>query len=125
MKSESGKSALNPSGHYSQAIIHNDLIYVSAQLAIDLDTGEKQFGKIEDEAERVLKNIELILKDAGSDRNRIIRTTAYITNISLWDDLNEVYRKFFGSHKPARTVIAVKELHFGFKVGIEAIASVV
>ena len=124
MKSVATQNALNPSGHYAQAVIHNGLIYVSAQLAIDPHSGAKLFGNIDEEAARVLENIELILKTAGSDRNHMIRTTVYITDISLWDQVNAVYRNFFGSHKPARTVVAVKELHFGFKVAIEAIAAV-
>ncbi len=62
----STKNALKPSGHYSQAVIINDIIYISAQLAIDPHTGKKQFGSIEEETERILKNIEIILKEAGS-----------------------------------------------------------
>ncbi|WP_134684617.1 Rid family detoxifying hydrolase [Brevibacillus migulae] len=115
-------NALKPSGHYSQAVIHNGLIYISNQLPIDPDTGEKKKGTVEEETERILTNIEMILQEAGSNRDDVIRTTVYITDIADWDKVNMVYSRFFGTHKPARSVVVVKELHFGCKVGIEAVA---
>ena len=117
-------NALNPAGHYSQAIVHNGLIYISGQLAIDPDTGEKLPGSIEDQTERVLNNIELILGEAGCNKNHILKTTVYISDISLWDSVNKIYSDFFGGHKPARAIVPTKELHYGFKVEIEAIAAV-
>lgn len=122
METISTKNALKPSGHYSQAIIHNDTIYISAQLPIHPETGEKQFGTIVEETERILKNIEIVLNKAGCNRNHIIKATVYITDMSYWNEVNEVFTSFFKSYKPARTIISVKELHFGFKVAIEAIA---
>ena len=124
MKYISIKDALKPSGHYSQAIIHNDLIYVSNQLSINPYTGEKQYGTVEDETRNILMNIERILKEADSDKNHVIKTTVYLTDISQWDNMNRVYSDFFGRHTPARTVISVCKLHFKFKVGIEVIASI-
>ena len=118
----STKDALKPSGHYSQAILHKDTIYVSAQLPIDPLTGEKKFGSIAEEAERILKNIDIILKEAGSGKDHIIKTTVYLSDMLLWNDVNNIYSSFFKFHKPARTVVSVKEIHFGFKIAIEAIA---
>lgn len=115
---------LKPAGHYSQAIVHNDLVFISGQLSVSPETGEKQFGSIEEETERVLKNIELILKKAGSDKSLVLKTTVFIPDISLWDKVNRVYSNFFGDHKPARSVVPTKELHFGFKIEIEAIAAI-
>ncbi|QZY56164.1 RidA family protein [Crassaminicella profunda] len=124
MKIISTNNALRPSGHYSQAIIHNDLVFISGQLSVDPDTGKKKFGNIEEETERVLKNMEMILKEANSDKNHVLKTTIYIPDISLWDKVNKVYSDFFGEHKPARAVVPTRELHFGFQVEIEAIAAV-
>lgn len=124
MESVTTKNALKPAGHYSQAIIHNGVMYISGQLSVDPDTGEKKFGAIEEETARVLGNIELILKEAGSSKSKVLKTTIYIPDISLWDKVNKVYSEFFGDHKPARSVVPTKELHFGFKVEIEAIAAV-
>ncbi|MCY6485038.1 Rid family detoxifying hydrolase [Clostridium aestuarii] len=125
MKFISTNNALKPSGHYSQAIVHNDLVFISGQLSIDPETGEKKFGTIEDETDRILKNIELILKEAGSDKNHILKTTIYIPDISLWDKVNKVYSDFFENHKPTRSVVPTKDLHFGFKVEIEVIATII
>lgn len=125
MKVVSTDNALKPSGHYSQAIIHNDLVYISGQLAIDSETGEKRMGTIEEETRVVLHNLGLILKEAGSDRNHVLKTTVYISDIALWGRVNQVYGEFFANHKPARAIVPTRDLHFGFKVEIEAIAAIV
>ncbi len=115
--------APKPAGHYSQAVIHGNIIYVSGQLPIDPVTGEKRLGPIEEQTEQVLKNISEILIATGSDIDHVIKTTVYISDIQLWDRLNEVYGKFFGKHRPARAVVPTKDLHHGFQIEIEAIAS--
>ena len=124
MKSVSTNNMLKPSGHYSQAIVHNDLVFVSGQLAIDPDTGEKKLGPIEEETRQVLSNLAMILKAAGSDLHKVIKTTVYVSDISLWGKVNSVYAEFFGDHRPARAVVPTRELHFGFKIEIEAIAAI-
>ena len=95
------KSAPEPAGHYSQAIVHNGVIYVSGQLPIVPETGEKVFGTIEEQTVRILQNIEGILRASGGSRNSVIKTTVYITDIEEWGTVNAVYGSFFGSHKPA------------------------
>ena len=124
MKYISTDNALKPSGHYSQAIVHNDLVFISGQLAVDHDTGEKKFGTIEEETSRVLKNTELILKEAGSDKNHVLKTTIYIPDMSLWDKVDTIYSDFFENHKPARAIVPTRDLHFGFKIEIELIAAI-
>lgn len=64
----------------------------------------------------------MILNEAGSGKDNIIKTTVYLTDISLWDNVNKAYNYFFRNHKPARAIVSVKEIHFGFKIAIEAIA---
>lgn len=125
MKVVATDNALKPSGHYSQAIVHNDLVYISGQLAIDSETGEKRLGTIEEETAVVLHNFDLILKEAGSDRNHVLKTTLYISDIDLWDRVDRVYGEYFANHKPARAVVPTRELHFGFKIEMEAIAAIV
>ena len=112
-----------PGGHYSQAVIHNGLIYISGQLPINPFSGEKVNGSIEEQTQQILDNIDIILKDAGTGRKNVIKCTVYVSDISLWGNVNEVYSSFFGKHKPARAVVPVKDLHFGFKIEIEAIAA--
>lgn len=116
-------NAPSPGGHYSQAVIYNNTIYISGQLPINPFTGEKVSGNIEVQAKQVLENIGVILKDAGSDLSKVIKTTVYISDISLWGRVNDVYAKFFGNHKPARAVVPTRDLHYGFLVEIEAIAA--
>jgi 2-iminobutanoate/2-iminopropanoate deaminase len=118
-------NAPKPAGHYSQAVIHDNIIYVSGQLPIDPATGQKRLGSIEEQTEQVLKNLAEIIKAAGSDINEVIKTTVYISDIQLWDRVNEVYGKFFGEHRPARAVVPIKNLHFGFDIEIEAIVSLI
>ncbi|KAB2338420.1 RidA family protein [Cytobacillus depressus] len=113
---------LKSNGHYALATIHNDIVYVSGQFAIDPITQQKKFGTIEDETLQALKNIEYILNEVGSQKNQILRITLYIPDIQLWDRVDRIYKEFFGDHKPARSVVPTNELHFGFKIEIEAIA---
>ncbi|MCM2534317.1 RidA family protein [Neobacillus pocheonensis] len=113
---------LKSNGHYALATIHNDSVYVSGQFAVDPVTREKKFGTIEEETLQALQNIEYILKEVGSQKNQILRMTLYIPDIQLWDRVDRVYKEFFGDHKPARSVVPTNELHFGFKIEIEAIA---
>jgi 2-iminobutanoate/2-iminopropanoate deaminase len=113
-----------PGGHYSQAVVHNGLVYVAGQLPIDPKTGEKKLGSIEEQAEQTLDNVRAILQAAGSDLNRVLKMTVYISDISLWDKVNEVYARVMGDHRPARAVVPVKDLHYGFQIEIETIAAV-
>ena len=112
-----------PGGHYSQAVVHNGLIYVAGQLPIDPKTGEKKLGSIEEQTEQTLNNVRAILQAAGSDLNRVLKMTIYVSEISLWGKVNEVYARVMGDHRPARAVVPVKDLHYGFQIEIEAIAA--
>ncbi len=112
-----------PAGHYSQATVHHGVVYVAGQLAIDPRTGEKKLGSIEEQTEQALRNVGEILHAAGSDLNRVLKMTIYISDISLWSAVNEVYASIMGPHRPARAVVPTKELHYGFLIEIEAIAA--
>jgi len=116
--------APQPAGHYAQAIVHNGLVYVSGQLPVDPTTGEKRLESIEEQAEQALKNVAAILKAAGSDLDHVLKTTVYVSDISLWGRVNAVYATFFDDHRPARAVVPTRELHYGFQVEIEAIAAI-
>lgn len=116
--------APTPAGHYSQATVYNGIVYVAGQLAVDPHTGEKKLGSIEEQTEQTLSNIGKILKAANSDLSRVLKMTIYISDISLWGSVNAVYAKVMGEHRPARAVVPVKELHYGFLIEIEAVAAV-
>ncbi len=118
------KKAPRPAGHYSQGLRVGDLIYISGQLPIDPETGEKNQGSIEQQTERVLNNILAIAEAGGSELSGIIKITVYLSDIELWERMNLVYSKFFDAHKPARTAVPVSALHWGFKIEMDAVAAV-
>lgn len=116
-------NAPTPAGHYSQATVHDGVVYVAGQLAIDPATGEKKLGTIEEQTERTLRNVEAILVAAGSDLAHLLKVTVYISDISLWAAVNTVYARILGPHKPARAIVPTKDLHHGFLIEIDAIAA--
>jgi len=119
----STKTAPTPAGHYSQAIIHNGLVFVSGQLPIDAETGEKRIGSIEEQTEQTLRNVEAVLKAAGSDLAHVLKATVYVADIDLWGQVNSVYARIFGEHRPARAVVPTRDLHHGFLIEVEVIAA--
>jgi len=122
MRTITTPGAPKPAGHYSQAVEHNDIVYVSGQLPIVPETGEKINGTIEEQTTRVLKNLSAILEASGSKLENVLKTTVYISDIGLWDRVNRVYAEYFGPHRPARAVVPTRELHFGFLIEMEAVA---
>lgn len=111
-------------GHYSPAVEFNGLVFVSGQLPMNHQTGEVETGAIELQTELALRNVEAILKEANSDLNHVLSVTIYVSEMELWDKVNEVYKRILGEHKPARAIVPVKDLHFGTKIEIQAIAAV-
>ena len=109
-------------GPYSQAIRIGGFLYTSGQISLDPETMKMVTGDIEVETEKVLKNIETILKADGLDLNNIIKTTVYLTDLSEFTRMNQVYEKFFSETKPARACVQVAALPKGAKVEIDAIA---
>ena len=123
MKMISTPDAPSPAGHYSQAVVYGDTVYVSGQLAVDPVTGEKGIGSIEEQTRLTLRNVEQILLSAGIDLDHVIKTTAYISDIELWGGVNQAYAEVFGEHRPARVVVPSRDLHYGCLVEIDAIAA--
>jgi len=113
-----------PKGHYSPAVEHNGLIFVSGQLPMNHATGEAETGAIETQTELALRNVEAILTAAGSDLQHVLQMTIYVSEMEHWDKVNEVYQRILGEHKPARAIVPVKTLHFGTQIEIQAIAAV-
>jgi 2-iminobutanoate/2-iminopropanoate deaminase len=124
MKTVSTAAAPTPAGHYSQAAVHGDMVFVSGQLPVDPHTGEKGAGSVEDQTRLALSNLAAILKAANSGIGKVIKTTVYISDIELWGRVNEIYAEFFGEHRPARAVVPTRDLHFGCLIEIDAIAVV-
>ena len=110
-----------PKGHYSPAIEHNGVLYLSGQLPIDPVSG-KVPGNIEDQTQQALENVRLVLTESGSSMDRVLSMRLYISDIALWTAVNEVYAAFLGAHKPARAIIPSRDLHHGCLIEIEAVA---
>jgi len=109
-------------GHYSQGVAHGGLVYVSGQLPLDPATGDVTGeGDIEAQAERALRNVEAILVAAGSSLDQVVQVTIYITGRALWPQVNAVYARILGDHRPARAVIPVPEIKPGCLIEIQAI----
>jgi len=91
-------------GHYSQCIEHNGILYLSGQLPINQNSKAIPTS-IEEQTDLVLKNIETILNEAGSSKNKVLQARIYISDIKLWEQVNKRYSFFFQKHKPVRCVI--------------------
>jgi reactive intermediate/imine deaminase len=114
-----------PSGHYSPAIIHNGIVYVSGQLPhVPGKPGDFSWTTIEEQTRQALLNAEAILLAAGSRRDRVVRSTLYVSDIGYWAQVNAEYAIFFGDHKPARTIVPVGKFRNGFLIEIDMIAAV-
>lgn len=113
-----------PKGHYSPGVEHGGLIFVSGQLPMTLDTREPFTGDIGEQTELALRNVEAVLKAGGSDLNHVLQMTIYVSDMELWDEVNRKYAEVMGDHRPARAIVPVKDLHFGTKIEIQAIATV-
>ena len=124
MKKKQIQTSQAPSaiGPYSQAIRIGEFLYTSGQIALNPENMEMMCGKIEEETEWVLKNLEAILKADGMSFAHIIKTTVYLTDLGEFARVNQVYKKFFGETKPARACVQVAALPKGAKVEIDAIA---
>lgn len=112
-------------GHYSRALEHAGTVYVAGQLPIDPAAPERRLEGFEAQARQVIANMIAIVEAAGSSRENILRTTVYIADIALWPAFNAIYAEMLGGHRPARTVVPVPALHYGYLVEMDAIALVV
>jgi len=124
MHSISTESAPLARGHYSQAIVHAGVVYVAGQLPLVPGQPDGMLETFEAQARQVIANVIAVLDAAGSGRDLILRTTVYIAGIEQWPVFNRVYAEMLGSHKPARTVVPVPELHYGYLVEMDAIGAV-
>ena len=110
-------------GPYSQAIKAGNTLYMSGQIAINPAEGKIVATTIEEQAEQCCKNIEAVLKAAGTDMSHVVKTTCFLADIADFKAFNEVYAKHFVS-KPARSCVAVKDLPAGALCEVEALAVV-
>ena len=108
-------------GPYSQAIDTGNLLFVSGQLGLDMSTGELP-ESFEEQAKNIMINIKAILEEAGSGFDKVAKSTIFLTDMSDFAKINEIYGARFPNHKPARSCIQVCALPKNAKVEIELIA---
>lgn len=121
MKKIHTENAPKAIGPYSQAIEANGMLFTSGQIPIDPQTGEVVKGGIAEQAERVMKNLEAVLKAAGFGFERVVKTTCFLSDMADFAAFNEVYAKYF-TENPARSCVAVKTLPKNVLVEVECIA---
>ena len=114
-----------PVGPYNQAVMAKNTLYISGQVALNPTNNKLIQGSIDEESHQIMKNIESILKEAGLDFKNVVRSKIYLTDMSNFSKVNEVYGSYFEKgHEPARTTIEVSGLPLGVDVEIDMIAVV-
>ena len=124
MKPITTEGAPRAIGPYSQAIHAGGFLFTAGQIPLDPSTMKLVEGDIDVQAERVFDNLEAVLKEAGLAFADVVKTTVFLLRISDFAKMNEVYARRFGTHRPARSTVAVAELPAGARVEIDVIAKV-
>jgi 2-iminobutanoate/2-iminopropanoate deaminase len=109
-------------GPYSQAVSHGDLIYSAGQIALDPASMQVVAGGVAEQTERVMANLAAVLEAAGSDLSRVLKTTVFLADMADFAAMNEVYARWFGDHRPARSTVAAAGLPRNVRVEIEVVA---
>jgi 2-iminobutanoate/2-iminopropanoate deaminase len=113
-----------PGGHYSHVVVHGGVAYVSGQLPIAPDGPLPPDASFERQARQVLANVREAVEGVGSNLSRVLKCTVYVNDIGDWPEFNRLYAEAFGEHRPARAVVPVSPLHYGYRLEMDAIAAV-
>jgi len=113
-----------PGGHYSHVVVHGGVAYVSGQLPIGPEGPLPPSATFEQQARQVLANVRAAVEGAGSNLSRVLKCSVYVTDVADWPEFNRLYAEAFGDHKPARAVVPVSPLHYGYRVEMDAIAAI-
>ena len=112
-----------PAGHYSAGMRHGGLVYVSGQLGARADGSHTHDLPFEDQVRAALDNVLGVLAASGSTKEDLVKVTVYLVGVENWPKFNAIYADVMGAAKPARAVVPVPELHYGYLVEIEAVAA--
>ena len=112
-----------PIGPYNQSVKANGFLFISGQIAIVPATGELEMESIQSETHQVMNNLKAILTEAGTDFSAVVKTTIFLSDMSLFAAVNEIYGSYFSGDHPARETVAVKGLPKGVNVEISMIAA--
>ncbi|WP_397449518.1 RidA family protein [Pseudomonas sp. NA-150] len=114
--------AAAPGGHYSQAVLHEGVLYISGQLPVRAEGSHSADQPFEVQAAIALDNLVAILNAAGRQPSDLLKVTIYIAGIGHWPAFDRIYARYLGQHRPARAVVPVPALHHGYLIEIEALA---
>ena len=119
-QTDKAPSAIGP---YSQAVVVNGMVYTSGQIALLPDGSDSVLKDgVAPQTKQVLQNLKAVLEESGSSMDKVIKTTIFIASMDDFTVINEIYSNAFGSHKPARSTVAVKTLPKNALVEIDAVA---
>ena len=111
-------------GPYSQGVYHRHFIFTSGQIPLNPKTGELVSGDFKAEVFQVLKNLDAVLRESDSSLKKTVKLTVFLTDLSNFAELNEVFISYFSDHQPARSAVQVSALPMNARVEIEAISTV-
>ena len=111
-----------PGGHYSHAVEVDGLVFVSGQLPVTPQGHTLKDASFEAQGEQVLENCIAVLRAAGCALTDVVKTTAYVVGVENWPSFNQIYARHMGAHKPARSVVPVPALHYGYLIELEMVA---
>lgn len=120
-------NALNlptPKGHYVHAVRHGETLYVSGQLPVADDGSHKADASFAAQVRQVMRNMLAVLEGAGSAPDRLLKVTVYLVDVEHWPEFDAIFAEILGGVRPARAVVPVPALHYGYLLEIDAIAAV-
>ncbi|OLF65858.1 RidA family protein [Staphylococcus sp. MB377] len=123
MKTINTKKAPEALGPYSHAMVVNNLVFTSGQIPLDTE-GNIVSDDVKEQTKQVLDNLSLVLEEAGSDLNSVVKATIFISDMNEFQQINEVYGSYFSEHQPARSCVEVARLPKDVKVEIEVVGKV-
>ena len=112
-----------PIGPYNQAVAAGGFLFISGQICIKPDTGEMNNTDIQAETHQVMHNLKAVLQEAGMDFSNVVKTTIFLSDMTLFSEVNEIYGKYFYGDFPARETVAVKGLPKNVNVEISMISA--
>jgi len=119
VSTDRGPAAVGP---YSQAVRHGNLLFVSGQIPLVPDTGQMVEGRIREQTHQVLHNLAAVVEAAGGSLADVVKTTMYMTNLSDFSIVNDIYATYFPESPPARATVEVSSLPKGALIEIDAVA---
>lgn len=123
MKTINTNKAPEALGLYSHAMVVNNLVFTSGQIPLDTE-GNIVSSDVKEQTKQVLENLSVVLEEAGSDLNSVVKATIFISDMNEFQQINEVYGSYFNEHQPARSCVEVSRLPKDVKVEIELVGKV-